>query len=87
MRSVSAMLRILNCIRYSGKNKVYIGHLRHRRFQMDNKTNKRAAQEALTYSIPVAGGMAGLAKNASYAAARRGKIPSWHSVASSASRG
>ena len=42
---------------------------------MDNETKKRAAPEPLTYSIPVAGGMAGLAKNASYAAARRGEIP------------
>ena len=32
-------------------------------------------REPLTYSIPVAGGMAGLSKNASYAAARRGEIP------------
>jgi hypothetical protein len=43
--------------------------------QMANKTDKRVAQEPLTYSIPVAGGMAGLARNASYAAARRGEIP------------
>jgi hypothetical protein len=42
---------------------------------MGNKISKGAAQEPLTYSIPVAGGMAGLAKNASYAAARRGEIP------------
>jgi hypothetical protein len=42
---------------------------------MGNETKKRAAQEPLTYSIPVAGSMAGLAKNASYAAARRGEIP------------
>jgi hypothetical protein len=31
--------------------------------------------EPLTLSIPVAGAMAGLAKNASYAAAKRGEIP------------
>jgi hypothetical protein len=43
--------------------------------QMGNETNKAVAQEPFTYSIPVAGGMAGLAKNASYAAARRGEIP------------
>jgi hypothetical protein len=42
---------------------------------MDHETNKPAGYEPLTYSIPVAGGMAGLAKNASYAAARRGEIP------------
>jgi hypothetical protein len=42
---------------------------------MSKRTDKRAAQEPLTYSIPTAGGMAGLAKNASYAAARRGEIP------------
>ena len=33
------------------------------------------AQEPLTLSIPDAGAMAGLAKNGSYAAARRGEIP------------
>jgi hypothetical protein len=43
--------------------------------QMGNDTNKRAAQEPLTFSIPFAGSMAGLAKNSSYAAARRGEIP------------
>ncbi len=31
--------------------------------------------EPLTLSIPAAGAMAGLAKNASYAAAKRGEIP------------
>ena len=38
---------------------------------MDEKTG----QEPLTLSIPVAGAMAGIAKNASYSAARRGQIP------------
>jgi hypothetical protein len=33
------------------------------------------AEAPLTYSIPVAGKMVGLAKNGSYAAARRGEIP------------
>jgi hypothetical protein len=42
---------------------------------MENITKKGPPQEPLTFSIPVAGGMAGLAKNASYAAARRGEIP------------
>lgn len=32
-------------------------------------------QEPLTYSIPHAGSLAGIGKNASYAAARRGEIP------------
>ena len=42
---------------------------------MGNESDKKAAQETLTYSIPVAGSMAGLARNGSYAAARRGEIP------------
>jgi hypothetical protein len=33
------------------------------------------SQEPLTLSIPVAGAMAGIAKNAAYGAARRGEIP------------
>jgi hypothetical protein len=36
---------------------------------------EKETQEPLTFSVPVAGAMAGLAKNASYAAARRGQIP------------
>lgn len=32
-------------------------------------------KEPLTYSIPHAGSLAGIGKNASYAAARRGEIP------------
>lgn len=33
------------------------------------------ANEPFTYSIPAAGKMVGLARNSSYAAARRGEIP------------
>ena len=41
----------------------------------NDKVENEQAQEPLTYSIPVAGKMVGLAKNSSYAAARRGEIP------------
>jgi hypothetical protein len=40
-----------------------------------DEVENEQAQEQLTYSIPFAGSMANLAKNASYAAARRGEIP------------
>jgi hypothetical protein len=42
---------------------------------MHTKDKTSINPEPLTYSIPVAGAMAGLAKNGSYAAARRGEIP------------
>jgi hypothetical protein len=38
-------------------------------------TKKSDERGRLTYSIPYAGKLAGIAKNASYAAARRGEIP------------
>jgi hypothetical protein len=41
----------------------------------NEKVKNEQAQEPLTYSIPVAGSMANLGRNASYAAARRGEIP------------
>ena len=40
----------------------------------ENRRDSRAGDPD-TYSIPDAGKMAGLARNASYAAARRGQIP------------
>jgi hypothetical protein len=40
----------------------------------ENKSTGRG-REPDTYSIPEAGKMAGLARNASYSAARRGQIP------------
>ena len=43
--------------------------------QMGNELDKTGAPAPLTFSIPDAGAMAGLAKNGSYAAARRGEIP------------
>jgi hypothetical protein len=39
------------------------------------KVEEQQLQEPLTLSIPAAGAMAGLGRNASYAAARRGEIP------------
>jgi hypothetical protein len=42
---------------------------------MKSKTEFLENQESLTYSIPFAGSLVGLGKNASYAAARRGEIP------------
>jgi hypothetical protein len=39
---------------------------------MRKKSDER---DGLTYSIPYAGKLAGVGKNASYAAARRGEIP------------
>jgi hypothetical protein len=43
--------------------------------QMKAKSEFFETQEPLTYSIPFAGLLAGIGKNASYAAARRGEIP------------
>jgi hypothetical protein len=42
---------------------------------MKTKPEIVETEEALTYSIPFAGSLAGIGKNASYAAARRGEIP------------
>jgi hypothetical protein len=42
---------------------------------MVHPTKATETREALTYSIPFAGSLAGIGKNASYAAARRGEIP------------
>jgi hypothetical protein len=42
---------------------------------MDKKREVSEKNEPLTLSIPDAGALAGLAKNGSYAAARRGEIP------------
>lgn len=42
---------------------------------MKTKSELTETEEPLTYSIPFAGFLAGLGKNASYAAARRGEIP------------
>lgn len=41
----------------------------------NNIVDNDPAPEPLTYSIPFAGAMAGIARGASYAAARRGEIP------------
>jgi len=40
-----------------------------------DKSQDEERQEPLTLSVPDAGAMAGLAKNASYTAARAGEIP------------
>ena len=45
------------------------------KMQIDYEIEDEQLQEPHTYSIPAAGRMAGLAKNGSYAAARRGEIP------------
>jgi hypothetical protein len=42
---------------------------------MNTKPEIVETDDALTYSIPDAGSLAGIGKNASYAAARRGEIP------------
>jgi hypothetical protein len=42
---------------------------------MKAKSEFLETQEPLTYSIPFAGSLVGIGKNASYAAARRGEIP------------
>jgi hypothetical protein len=42
---------------------------------MKTKSEFFETEEPLTYSIPFAGFLAGIGKNASYAAARRGEIP------------
>jgi hypothetical protein len=42
---------------------------------MKTKSEFLETEEPLTYSIPFAGFLAGIGKNASYAAARRGEIP------------
>ena len=41
----------------------------------NGKSDHQQVQESLTLSIPMAGAMAGIAKTASYKAARRGEIP------------
>jgi hypothetical protein len=43
--------------------------------ETDDKVEHEQVQEPLTLSIPTAGAMAGIAKNASYNAARRGGRP------------
>ena len=42
---------------------------------MKPKPDLLKSDEPLTYSIPFAGSLVGIGKNASYAAARRGEIP------------
>jgi hypothetical protein len=42
---------------------------------MKAKSEFLETEEPLTYSIPFAGSLVGIGKNASYAAARRGEIP------------
>ncbi len=42
---------------------------------MDQNNAKPAPNEPLTYSVPEAGRIVGLGKNASYEAARRGELP------------
>jgi hypothetical protein len=42
---------------------------------MKTKPEVDEIEQSLTYSIPFAGFLAGIGKNASYAAARRGEIP------------
>jgi hypothetical protein len=42
---------------------------------MKAKSEFLETQEPLTFSVPFAGSLVGLGKNASYAAARRGEIP------------
>jgi hypothetical protein len=69
------MLRILTLSDTETNTRFRLGAEGTEGAQMAKEADKTAAQEPLTYSIPVAGGMAGLAKNASYAAARRGEIP------------
>lgn len=46
-----------------------------KQYNIPVKLENTGSPEPLTYSIPIAGSMAGLARNASYAAARRGEIP------------
>ena len=43
--------------------------------KINTEFENEQTEEPLTLSIPDAGSMAGLAKNGSYAAARRGEIP------------
>jgi hypothetical protein len=42
---------------------------------LEQSSRSKQDQKSRVYSIPVAGAMAGLTRNASYAAAKRGEIP------------
>jgi hypothetical protein len=57
------------------ENKVHNGTRLNYGCKMNTRIDDADQSNPLTYSIPAAGRMAGLAKNASYAAARRGEIP------------
>lgn len=55
-------------------DKDHIGSRSDNRCSMKTKLPQEVV-EPLTFSIPFAGALAGIARNASYAAARRGEIP------------